>query len=85
MDMRRLVGDNVRRIRQSKAWTQEQLADASGYSQQYLSSLESGRRNPTVITVYELANALGVSHIDLLTQPKFSKAARSLKKRKQSR
>jgi transcriptional regulator with XRE-family HTH domain len=35
---------------------------ASGFSQQYISSLEQGQRNPTVITLYELAVALGVSH-----------------------
>lgn len=46
--------------------TQEQLADVSGFSQQYISSLEHGRRNPTVITLYELAQALGVSHIELV-------------------
>jgi transcriptional regulator with XRE-family HTH domain len=66
MDMRTLVGQNVRRIRLKKGLTQEQFADVSGFSQQYLSSLESGHRNPTVVTVYELAVALGVSHIDLL-------------------
>ena len=66
MDMRRLVGQNVRRIRLKKGLTQEQFAEVSGFSQQYLSGLESGHRNPTVVTVYELAVALGVSHIDLL-------------------
>jgi transcriptional regulator with XRE-family HTH domain len=66
MDMRRLVGQNVRRIRLEKGLTQEQLCDISGFSQQYVSGLENGRRNPTVVTVYELAKALGVSHIDLL-------------------
>jgi transcriptional regulator with XRE-family HTH domain len=66
MDMRTLVGQNVRRIRLKKGLTQEQFADVSGFSQQYLSGLESGHRNPTVVTVYELAVALGVSHIDLL-------------------
>jgi transcriptional regulator with XRE-family HTH domain len=65
MDMRRLVGQNARRIRQKKGLTQEAFADISGFSQQYISSLEQGRRNPTVITVYELAVALGVSHVDL--------------------
>jgi transcriptional regulator with XRE-family HTH domain len=64
--MRTLVGQNVRRIRLKKGLTQEQFADVSGFSQQYLSGLESGHRNPTVVTVYELAVALGVSHIDLL-------------------
>ncbi len=46
--------------------TQEQLAERSGLSQQYLSGLESGRRNPTIVTLYEIATALGVSHVDLL-------------------
>jgi transcriptional regulator with XRE-family HTH domain len=66
MDMRRLVGRNVRRIRQKRGLTQEKFAEISGFSQQYLSSLENGRRNPTVVTIYELASALGVSHMDLV-------------------
>ena len=65
MDMRRLVGQNVRRIRRKKGLTQEQFADISGFSQQYISGLEAGHRNPTVVTVYELAIALGVSYLDL--------------------
>jgi transcriptional regulator with XRE-family HTH domain len=66
MDMRKLVGRNVRRIRRKNGLTQEQLAEISGFSQQYISSLEQGRRNPTVVTVYELAMALSVSHMDLM-------------------
>jgi transcriptional regulator with XRE-family HTH domain len=66
MDMRKLVGRNVRRIRAKRGLTQEQFAEISGFSQQYISGLEQGRRNPTVVTVYELATALGVSHLDLL-------------------
>jgi transcriptional regulator with XRE-family HTH domain len=66
MDMRRLVGQNVRRMRQKRGLTQEQFAEISGVSQQYLSGLEKGKRNPTIVTVFELATALGVSHIDLL-------------------
>jgi transcriptional regulator with XRE-family HTH domain len=66
MDMRAVVGWNVRRIRLKKGLTQEQFADLAGFSQQYLSSLEQGRRNPTVITLYELASALDVAPLDLL-------------------
>lgn len=69
MDMRRLVGENVRRIRQKKGLTQEHLADISGFSQQYISGLERGRRNPTVVTVYELASALGANYLDLMRPP----------------
>jgi transcriptional regulator with XRE-family HTH domain len=70
MDMRRLVGRNVRRFRQKKCPTQERFAEVSGFSQQYISGLEQGRRNPTVITVYELAAALGVNYLDLLRPPR---------------
>jgi transcriptional regulator with XRE-family HTH domain len=50
--------------------TQEQVAERSGFSQQYLSGLERGRRNPTVVTLYELAQALGVSHTELVKPDK---------------
>jgi len=66
MDMRKLVGRNVRRIRQEKGLTQEQLAELSGFSQQYLSGLEQGRRNPTIVSLYEPATAFGVSHMELV-------------------
>jgi transcriptional regulator with XRE-family HTH domain len=70
MDMRRLVGRNVKRFREKKGLTQEQFADLSGFSQQYISSLEQGRRNPTIITIYELSAALDVSHVDLVRPAK---------------
>ena len=66
MDMRRLVGRNFARIRFAKGLTQEQVEERSGFSQQYLSGLEQGRRNPTIVTLHELALALGVSHVDLV-------------------
>lgn len=66
MDMRKLVGRNVRRIRQRNGLTQEQFAEVSGFSQQYISGLERGHRNPTIVTLYELATALGVSYAELV-------------------
>ncbi|MFD2441049.1 helix-turn-helix domain-containing protein [Paracoccus kondratievae] len=64
--MRKLVGRNFARLRREKGLTQEEVEARSGLSQQYLSGLENGRRNPTVITLYELAQALGVSHVELV-------------------
>lgn len=66
MDMRRLVGRNFSRIRAERGLTQEQVAETSGFSQQYISGLEQGRRNPTIVTLFELAHALGVAPIDLI-------------------
>jgi len=66
MDMRKLVGRNFGRLRREKGFTQEKFAEISGFTQQYVSGLERGRRNPTVVTLFHLANALGVKHIDLV-------------------
>jgi transcriptional regulator with XRE-family HTH domain len=78
MDMRKLVGRNVRRFRLESGLTQESFAERSGLSQQYISGLEGGGRNPTVVTLYELANALGVAPADLIT-PELGKFRRSVK------
>ncbi|UWU70593.1 helix-turn-helix domain-containing protein [Bradyrhizobium sp. NC92] len=66
MDMRKLVGRNFARLRKQKRFTQEKFAEVSGFTQQYISDLERGRRNPTVVTLFELASTLGVSHVDLV-------------------
>lgn len=69
MDMRRLVGQNVRRARLARGLTQEKLAETTGRTQQYISGLEAGRRNPTVITLFEFAEALGVTPAKLVSPP----------------
>lgn len=66
MDMKRLVGKNFARLRQEKGLTQEQVEERSGFSQQYLSGLERGYRNPTVVTLYELAQALETTPVEFL-------------------
>lgn len=50
-----------------KGLTQEQAAELTGVSQQYISGLEQGRRNPTVLTLHELTGPLDAQPIDLLT------------------
>ena len=66
MDMRNLVGGNVKNARIAAEMTQEELAERSGFSQQYISGLERGKRNPTIVSIYELGQALGVSHEQLV-------------------
>ncbi len=68
MDMRRLVGLNFAKLRKDKGFTQERFAEASGFTQQYVSDLERGRRNPTVVTLFHLASALGVTPADLVAE-----------------
>jgi transcriptional regulator with XRE-family HTH domain len=66
MDIRKLVGENVRRLRANKGWSQEYLAFESGLHRTYISGVERGARNPTVLVLKELADALGALPADLL-------------------
>lgn len=66
MDVRLQVGLNFRQLRLARGLTQEQAADLTGVSQQYISGLERGRRNPTVLTLHELSGPLGAQPVDLL-------------------
>ena len=63
--MRRLVGRNVNRIRVKNGLTQRLFADVSGATQQYISGLP-GRRTPTVVAMFERAQAVRVSHVALV-------------------
>lgn len=67
MDMRRLLGRNVRTKRIEAELTQEQLSERSGFSQQYISDMERGLRNPTIVSLYELAQALETTPVALIT------------------
>lgn len=69
MDIRALVGRNVRRARIEQGLTQEELADRAGTSQFYVSSLEAGRRNPTIETVHAIAVAMGLRDWLVLLRP----------------
>lgn len=66
MDMRKLVGRNFTRLRAASGLTQEQVAERANLSQQYISGLENGKRNPTLTTLSAIATALGVSHVELV-------------------
>jgi transcriptional regulator with XRE-family HTH domain len=60
MDIRRVVGKNVRRYRIEAELSQEELAAGMGVEQRYVSRLEAGKRNPTIVTIWHAVEALGV-------------------------
>lgn len=63
------VGEEVKRLRQAKGWTQEQLAVYAGSSQPTVNLLEAGKRNPSAATLEKLARALEVEVVDLFPKP----------------
>jgi transcriptional regulator with XRE-family HTH domain len=66
MDIKRVVGANVHRLRVEAGRNQEDLVVKMGVEQGYLSGLEAGKRNPTIVTVWHMASALGVERIDFI-------------------
>lgn len=66
MDLVRLFGANVRRVRMAKGLSQEALALEADMKRSYLSDLERGERNPSVRALGRLAEALAVDPADLL-------------------
>jgi transcriptional regulator with XRE-family HTH domain len=66
MDVRVRVGLNVQRARREQGLSQEELADRAAVHQTYLSGVERGRRNPTVIVLQKIAAALDLDIEDLV-------------------
>lgn len=62
------LGRNLRRARESRELTQEQVAERSGVHATEVSRIEAGKRDPKVSTVERLAAAVEVSPGELLRQ-----------------
>ena len=60
------LGTRIRAHRTALGLTLAQVAERAGLSQQYVSNLERGRRNPTLAALRSVAGALGQSVTDLL-------------------
>lgn len=69
LNWRAIVGANVRRARQKAGLTQEQVALQADIDLTYMGGIERGRRNPTVLVLARLADALGVDPTELLKHP----------------
>lgn len=66
MDICKRLGQNVRRLRLEKGWSQEAFADEAGIHRTYVSDIERGARNPTITVVEKLALSLKVKAGSLL-------------------
>jgi len=66
MNIQQRVGRNIRKFREEKELSQEQLAFETGMHRTYISGIERGIRNPTVVILERLAEKLGVSPADLV-------------------
>jgi transcriptional regulator with XRE-family HTH domain len=63
------VGANLRRLRAERGVSTVALARDSGVARATLAQLEAGRGNPTLETLYALANTLGVGLAEVIAAP----------------
>lgn len=58
MDIRVAVGLNIQRLRRAREMSQEELSLRSGCTRGYLSGIETGKKNPSILFLAKLAKAL---------------------------
>lgn len=66
---RRVLGANVRRWRNRRGWTQDQLAEAARISAKFVGEVERGEDNPSLETLWALISALKIEWRDLMDEP----------------
>jgi transcriptional regulator with XRE-family HTH domain len=66
MDLRRILGSNLRRLRKRQALSQEELAHRASVDRTYISSIERGVYAVTIDVLDRLARALDVDAWELL-------------------
>ncbi|WP_374191458.1 helix-turn-helix domain-containing protein [Azospirillum brasilense] len=68
MDVLKAFGTALRRARDHRRLTQEELAHRAGVTVGYLSQLENGRRNPTLLIITALCGALEITLPELINE-----------------
>jgi transcriptional regulator with XRE-family HTH domain len=58
-------GDSIRKYRNEKKLSQEQLASLSDLDRTYIGGIERGERNPSLVNIHKIAVALGIKIKDL--------------------
>lgn len=69
MTINEIIAINMSRLREDKNLSFGQLAERSGVSKVMLSQIEKGEGNPTINTIWKVANGLGVDYSQLIVQP----------------
>jgi len=65
MTVQQRVSKNIQRIRREKDLSQEEVAHLADIHQTYLSGVETGKRNPSILVVERIAKALNVDISEL--------------------
>ncbi len=67
MDIKQAVGKRVKELRNKIGISQEELADNAQLDRTYITSVECGKRNISIVNIEKLANALNVTLAEFFT------------------
>ena len=67
-DWRKIVGRNVRKFRLQRGMTQEQLGFEAEIDLTYVGGIERGQRNPSLLVMARIADALSTPLVKLLSE-----------------
>ncbi len=65
MNIQKKFGNKLKELRKQKNLSQEKLAFKSGLHRTYISDIERGARNLSLVNIEKIAKALGISIIEL--------------------
>ena len=63
-----IFGKTLRRLRRAKDWTQDDMAEITGFHRNYIGMAERGERNVSLKNLCVFAKALGISVSELLKE-----------------
>jgi len=63
------IGGKIQDIREKKGLTQDELGEKTGISGKYISAIERGQKNLTILTLEKVAKGLDVEPYELLILP----------------
>ena len=65
MDIKSKIGNRIKELRQEKQLSQKDLAYSTDLDRSYIASVESGKRNISIINLEKIANSFGVTLSEL--------------------
>ena len=74
MEIKRLIADRIKELRQAKHLSQEAVAYTAEIDRTFMTHVENGRRNISIETLQKILRALNISFAEFFNHEKFSKA-----------
>lgn len=71
MTIEEAFGVVIRRLRRERNFSQDKLSSSSSLDRAFISKIEGGKQQPSLVTIFELANALNVTASNIMVEVEF--------------